>query len=194
MKKGDVWIATVIYIAIGVIILTLIVASGVPLINDMRDRNTFVQTKEVMRSIDDAINQVVSEGPGSRRALNPVIIKKGELSIITSENNIIYWQMQTKAKIQEISNTTTGDNTIIIKEKNLDIIEYSDPLLVDYYNIKISLDYKNIDLTTEGESTKLTGNFGLIISNEGVGSSKCVKIETDVGIGTAPNCVKIKVV
>ena len=72
----------------------------------------------------------------------------------------------------------------------MDIIEYSDPLLVDYYNIKISLDYKDIDLTTEGESTKLTGNFGLIISNEGVGSSECVG---STGVGTAPNCVKIKV-
>ena len=116
MKKGDVWIATVIYIAIGVIILTLIVASGVPLINDMRDRNTFVQTKEVMHSIDEAINQVVSEGPGSRRALNPVIIKKGELTIMTGVENQIYWQMQTKAKIQEISPTSLPSAEAIIIE------------------------------------------------------------------------------
>lgn len=191
MKKGDIWIATVIYIAIGVIIITLIVAAGVPLINDMKDRNTFVQSKDVMHTIDEAITQVVSEGPGSRRALNPIIIKKGELSILTGEKgNMIFWQMQTKAKIQEISPTTTGDNKIAIKEKNLEIIEYNDPLLVDYFIVKINTDYSNrhISLMTEGESSKLTGNFGLIISNEGIGDV------AEGAVGEPPVNVKIRVV
>src|SRR3989344_5341793 len=143
MKKGDIWIATVIYIAIGVIILTLIVAAGVPLINDMRDRNTFVQSKEVMHSIDEAIRGVVSDGPGSRRALDPIIIKKGELSL--GKDNNLFWQMQTKAKIQEISptNIPTDEKIIMVKEKNLQIIEYDDPLLIDYYIMKIGLDYSD---------------------------------------------------
>ncbi|MBI2499025.1 hypothetical protein HYV88_02175 [Candidatus Woesearchaeota archaeon] len=192
MKKGDIWIATVIYIAIGVITLTLIVTAGVPLINDMRDRNTFVQSKEVMHSIDEAINTVVSDGPGSRRALNPVIIKKGELTILTGDKNQIYWQMQTKAKIQEISptNLPTDGKAIIIREKNLDIIEHSDKLLVDYFIIKISSDYsdRHIRLISEGESSKLTGKFGLIISNEGIG-------ESDTGgVGQLPVNIKIKVI
>ena len=194
MKKGDIWIATVIYIAIGVITLTLIVTAGVPLINDMRDRNTFVQSKDVMHSIDEAINTVVSDGPGSRRALNPVIIKKGELSIITGvEDNFIYWQMQTKAKIQEISPKSgiADEDAVIVEEKNLRIIEYTDPLLVDYYIIKISSDYSHrpggaVRLIGEGETSKLTGKFGLIISNEG--------IDQDGGVGNPPVNVKIKVV
>ncbi len=191
MKKGDIWIATVIYIAIGVIIITLIVAAGVPLINDMRDRNTFVQSKEVMHTIDEAITQVVSDGPGSRRALNPIIIKKGELSILTKEKgNMLFWQMQTKAKIQEISPTTIGDNKIVIKEKNLEVIEYNDPLLVDYFIVKINTDYSKryVNLITEGESSKLTGNFGLIISNEGIGEL------VEGAVGEPPVNVKIRVV
>ncbi|MEK6952662.1 MAG: hypothetical protein AABX29_06640 [Nanoarchaeota archaeon] len=193
MKKGDIWIATVIYIAIGVITLTLIVTAGVPLINDMRDRNTFVQSKDVMHSIDEAINTVVSDGPGSRRSLNPVIIKKGELTILTKERgNNIFWQMQTKANIQEISSTNdiTDNNVVVVKEKNLDIIEYNDPLLVDYYIVKINSDYSNrhINLDGEGETSKLTGKFGLIISNEGLGQSDAG------GVGEPPVNVKIKVV
>ena len=193
MKKGDIWIATVIYIAIGVITLTLIVTAGVPLINDMRDRNTFVQSKDVMHSIDEAINTVVSDGPGSRRALNPVIIKKGELTILTKEKgNNLFWQMQTKANIQEISptNDITDEDAVVVNEKNLDIIEYNDPLLVDYYIVKINSDYSNrhINLMGEGETSKLTGKFGLIISNEGIG-----QLDTG-GVGQPPVNVKIKVV
>ena len=184
MKKGDIWIATVIYIAIGVVTLTLIVSAGVPLINNLRDRNTFIQSKDVMYAIDDSIIEVVSEGPGSRRVLNPVVIKKGELTI--SSENKIYWQMETKAEVQETFPTKSA--AVPIKEKNLEIIEYNHPVLVDYYIVEIESDYegKYIDITTEGESSKLNGNFGLIISNEGVGQSE--------GSGKQPTKVKIKVV
>ena len=173
--------------------MTLIVTAGVPLINDMRDRNTFVQSKDVMHSIDEAINTVVSDGPGSRRALNPVIIKKGELTILTKEKgNNLFWQMQTKANIQEISptNDITDEDAVVVNEKNLDIIEYNDPLLVDYYIVKINSDYSNrhINLMGEGETSKLTGKFGLIISNEGIG-----QLDTG-GVGQPPVNVKIKVV
>ncbi|MEK6934831.1 MAG: hypothetical protein AABW46_03055 [Nanoarchaeota archaeon] len=184
-KKGDIWIATVIYIAIGVVTLTLIVSTGVPLINKLRDRNTFVQSKDVMHSIDDAINEVVSEGPGSRRALNPVSIKKGELTI--RDDNSIFWQMDTKAKVQETYRTKQEAVSVI--EKNLEIVEYEHEILVDNYVVQIILDYsgKNIEISSEGEARKLTGKFGLIISNEGI-------VEDTGGSGVRPTRVNIEVI
>src|SRR3989344_7822865 len=98
MKKGVVWISAIIYMGLGIVAITLLVGAGVPIINKMRDKNTFYQTKELMHDIDKAIFEVVSEGPGSRRFLSPVNIRKGELFIKDNlEGNVIKWKMETEA-------------------------------------------------------------------------------------------------
>lgn len=164
MKRGEIWISTVIYIGLGVIAITILVGAGIPLINSMRDRNTFFQTKEVMHTIDRAIQDVVSEGPGSQRFLSPLEIKKGTLNIDTSG---IIWKMDTKAVIQQPG--------AVIQEGNLELKLEEDSLIVDQYVASIKLPITLPGICIGGNPNcaliqvhDLRGRFSLVIINEGV--------------------------
>ena len=179
-KKGDIWISAVIYIGLGVIAITLLVAAGVPLINKMRDRNTFLQTKEVMQVIDKAIMEVVSEGPGSRRFLSPLEIKQGKLNIPLSPRKIV-WEMETRAIVQEPG--------VSVYEGNLNITVSKHSFIKDLYVTEIALDYFyddgiliGVDGDFEaGKIEDLRGKFGLSISNEGINPSPpLIKVNIDV--------------
>ena len=55
-KNGDVWISAVIYIGLGIVLLSIILAAGLPVIDRMRDTYTAKQTKEIMLTVDQNIN------------------------------------------------------------------------------------------------------------------------------------------
>ena len=48
MKKGDIWISAALYFGLGIVVLSLILAAGLPVINKLRDKNIIIQTKEIM--------------------------------------------------------------------------------------------------------------------------------------------------
>ena len=163
-KRGDIWISAVIYIGLGVVAITLLLGAGLPLINKMRDRNTYLQTKEVMQTIDKAIFEVVSEGPGSRRFLSPVEIKKGHLNIGSNE---IIWEMETKALLQE-PGTEISEGNLKLKFKESDLIKevyVSEIALEHYVGNNIILYVKG---SPDGVINNLDGRFGLSISNDGI--------------------------
>ena len=58
-KKGDVWVSAVLYIALGMVLITLILSAGLPLIEKMRDKNTIVQTKNLLFNINANIETIV---------------------------------------------------------------------------------------------------------------------------------------
>ena len=80
IKKGDIWISAVLYMGLGIIILTIILSAGLPVINRIRDKNLAIDTKESMFTIDKNIREVYNEGPGSQRPLI-LEIKKGDFNI-----------------------------------------------------------------------------------------------------------------
>lgn len=177
-KKGFVWIEAVLYIALGVVAISLILSAGLPLINKMRDRNTVLQTKDIMHAIDKNIWQVRSEGVGSRRTLEPVIIKDGKLmlydDISTTNKNKIIWEMKTKTKMMESCEETDEDKITCTKpEGNLKMYSFFTPVK-DEYLIRLELDYtENIILsfgTGYTAGSGLVGNYGVAIKNIG-GSS-----------------------
>ena len=87
--KGQIWISAVLYSALGIIIITIILSAGLPLINKIRDRNLVTQTKDIMRTLDDNIKKVANEGPGSKRFLSPLIIDGGELVIYETNERLL---------------------------------------------------------------------------------------------------------
>ncbi|MBS3172364.1 hypothetical protein J4438_02180, partial [Candidatus Woesearchaeota archaeon] len=62
-KKGDVWVSAILYTALGVVLLTIILAAGLPAIQKMKDSYTSKQTKELMLVLDKNIKTVYHEGP-----------------------------------------------------------------------------------------------------------------------------------
>jgi len=174
-RKGQVWISAVIYIGLGVVAITILVTAGVPLINKMRDRNTFIQTKELIQTIDRAITDIVSEGPGSRRHLD-VVVRKGKLFFREFDRDTILWKMQTRAIVQEPNSE--------IQEGNVKLNFTAHPLLVDEYEAKIILDYferKNIKLTfngnIQGMSQPLEGKVSITLTHNGIDTGNKILVD-----------------
>lgn len=167
-KKGFVWVSAVLYIALGVVAISLVLSAGLPLINKMKDRNTVLQTKDVMHAIDTNIWQVRSEGVGSRRFLEPVIIKGGKLMIFNDENRVV-WEMKTKAKIMEACPTGKIEDWCKQSEGNLLMIA-QETKIEDEYLITLELNYKNIktiELVDYTSGSGLVGKYALSIENIG---------------------------
>ena len=97
-KSGQIWISAILFMSLGIIVISLILAAAIPMINRISDKNTLVSTKEIMLKIDDTIKTVANEGPGSQRRLDPLVIDKGELTIL---NGTYYfeWTMETESEL-----------------------------------------------------------------------------------------------
>lgn len=161
MKKAEVWVSAVLYIALGVILITIILNAGLPLINKLRDRNTIVQTRTVMTNLGNNIRVVANEGPGSRRYISPLSIESGALRI-DEVNDKIIWDMQTNAKLIEPGvNFTEGD-----------IVTYLLPTSTeDQYNINLELKIGSIANITLSSDTPvgspLVGTYSIVIEHTG---------------------------
>lgn len=171
MKKSMIWISAVLYIALGIAAISLVLAATLPLVNNLKDKNTVIETKEIMFSIDNAIRQVTSEAPGSRRTLY-LEIKKGELYIdktMDNEgNNKIIWTMKTRSFIQEPN--------IIIEESYLKTY-LNESIIIDEYQANLELDYHNIDLQLESsKNNPFSGPFNMVIQNNGVSSGRQIVV------------------
>ncbi len=172
-KRGFVWISAVLYIALGIVAISLVMTAGLPLINKMKDRNTILQTKELMHTIDKNIQQVRSEGVGSRRFLEPVIIKGGKLFIDDSKDEEkIWWEMKTKAKIMEAcEESDPNKDKCTQSEGNLKMYAFYTPVEGEYL-IKLELNYKNtINLeikkgTGYSSGSALVGKYALSIEKQ----------------------------
>jgi hypothetical protein len=161
-KKGDIWVSAVLYIALGMVIITIVLAAGIPLITKMKDKNTVAQTKRVMLSIDDNIGAVATEGPGSRRVLSPLEIGSGQLQVYTgADRDYIEWKMTTKNKMME-----PGIN---FQEGTLNL-RLDDTIIEDQYDIIIAMNYTgtaNLTIAQGAPPGPYKGKYNLIITHTG---------------------------
>jgi hypothetical protein len=96
-KKGDIWIAAILYIMIITVIMTLVLQAGVPIINDLQDRTTFTRSKNTFLQLNQQIIDISHEGVGSQRVV-PIEIEKGTLEL---SDGAMRWDLRTNAKILE---------------------------------------------------------------------------------------------
>ncbi|MBI2105539.1 hypothetical protein HYT56_01745 [Candidatus Woesearchaeota archaeon] len=151
-KRGDLWISAALYTALGIILVTLILSVGMPFVNKLKERNTILQTKNVIYEFDAAIREVYGEGFGSRRPLF-VEISEGDFAI-DELNDVVEWSFITEEKLGI-------EPDVEIKEGNLRIFSEK---LGQGYKIRLYLDYgNNIDLELGNANLKtLSGKYNLI--------------------------------
>lgn len=155
MKSGDVWISAVLYMALGMIILTIILATSLPIIKQLKDKNNVVQTKNLMADLDENIRTVYSEGPGSRRPIK-LDIGRGNF-IIDEQGSTITWNLE--------STYLESEPGIVFREGHLSIWTESTPVQ-ETYNIYLQLNYTSlINLTTD--ITTISGPYDILITNLG---------------------------
>jgi hypothetical protein len=166
MKRGSIWISAVLYIALGVIVITLVLSAGIPLIKKMKDQNIFSQTKKLMYIIDENIRDVVNEGPGSKRYLSPLEINEGILTINPETNNIT-WTMITTNRLFE-SNPLSNPKQLTFNEGNL-VIWLDETQNEGEYELNLELAYTPVaDITLSSESgNPFIGKYNLLIYHTG---------------------------
>ncbi len=170
-KRGDIWVSAILYFGIGIVLITVVLAAGLPVINRLRDKNVVIQTKQVMHTLDENIREVVKEGPGSQRVVT-VNIKKGSFIIdedVDGDNigeNIVKWRYENaKVPISQPNDPNMPPATIV-EEGKLNIITYN-AAQDKTYDIEIYINYNSLaDITKDGTNT-LSGLSDLVIINKG---------------------------
>ncbi|MBS3171109.1 hypothetical protein J4449_00705 [Candidatus Woesearchaeota archaeon] len=177
MKRGQVWISAVLYIALGTVAITIVLSAGVPVINKIKDKNTIIQTRDIMLSLDNIIREVRDEGTGSRRVISPFTIKGGSMFIKDNENKIV-WEMKTNVVFVEPcgkDRATCEREELIIKEGPVEMYETT-TIVENEYIMQLELDFKDVaflDLMSDiGKNAPLLGKYNLKIENKGVNSER----------------------
>lgn len=91
-KRGQVWVETVVYTLVGLAIISLLLATTKPRIDEIKDKSLIEQSIEGLNTIQEKVLEI-SRGTGSRQILG-LEITKGTL-YIDAKNNSIYWIMET---------------------------------------------------------------------------------------------------
>jgi hypothetical protein len=90
MKKGgQVWIETVIYTLIALVMITAVLAFAKPKLEEMQDQALIEQSIGILQDIDTLVLSVVQGGQGNKRTLD-IGIKKGNLEIKANEDTIMF--------------------------------------------------------------------------------------------------------
>lgn len=158
-KRGQIWISAVLYIALGVIVVTIILSAGVPLIQKMRDRNVVTQTKNIFFVVDESMVAVMNEGPGARRVFAPFEIRAGDFYVEDRTNRIL-WNYTSTAKLLEPG--------ITLKEGAVNLRNY-ETLVEEEFIMNLMLNYTdvaNLSLKSDFQGP-FTGLYSLTIYHTG---------------------------
>jgi type II secretory pathway pseudopilin PulG len=88
MKRGQVWVETVIYTLIGLVLIGIVLGLVGPKINQYRDREIIEQSISSLILLDSKI-QEVRQAPGNKRFAD-VGLKKGALYLNKESDEIIF--------------------------------------------------------------------------------------------------------
>ncbi|NCO11774.1 hypothetical protein CO038_04840 [Candidatus Pacearchaeota archaeon CG_4_9_14_0_2_um_filter_39_13] len=100
MKKGQVWVETVVYTLIGLALIGLVLTIMTPKINEFKDKSIIDQTIDTLRVLDSKVSEVIQEGAGNVRNVE-LGIKRGDIYINFSSDEIYYELQDSRALYSE---------------------------------------------------------------------------------------------
>ena len=157
-KKSVIWVSAVLYIAMGVIVISILLTAAIPVVNKLKDKNTFIDTKRLLYVLDNNIKTVAKEGPGSQRELNPFVLNAGKL-FIYDNNETIVWTMETTADLIEPE--------VSISEGVLELYLEKTPV-VGKNVIKASMEYGSYDLKLSSPfKPPFSGRYSVLVKHAG---------------------------
>lgn len=148
MERSQMWISTIIYMLIGLTIISALLIAVKPKIEESRDRFTIKYVINALDSLDSLINEV-NEVIGTKRVFE-IKISKGKIKIIP-QGDIIEYEIITNFKFSEPNKTLKiGNINLITKEEEGKIRT----------RIWINYSESNINITTmkneEGKNITIT--------------------------------------
>lgn len=159
MKRGQIWIETVIYTLIAFVMIGLVLSYARPKIEELQDRAVIEQSIAILKDIDSTI--LTMGGCGNQRIIE-LGIKKGSLKI-DGMNDLIVFEMKSKSIYSEPGAFPVYDGNIAIQTTKIG----------DESIVNLTRDFKdiyNITYTEKDEArtiTKSSTSYRLLISNKG---------------------------
>jgi len=168
-KRGQIWVETVIYTMIMMLMIGAVLAFARPKIQETQDKLIIDNTLEMMQEIDSEISSIARGGSGNKRTIS-IEIEKGELEINKDDNNMIIFRLkESKSTYSEPGATdgTWGGNitigNVIVKTKKIGKVN----------EVELKLDYsgeEGYNLEYEGNNilSKSPSPYELSITNKGI--------------------------
>ncbi len=169
-KKAQVWVSAVLYILIMVVAITIILNTGLPVLEKMKDKTIFVQAKNTLLTLDQYIQRIKAEGQGSQRVI-PIEIRKGDFIV---EGDKLLWQLETEAEIIEPRSSIDIGNIRISSNSDVNTVETDSCYILENSKIKVNITKCSNCLSSQliqsiyfkDTSTLLTGNFSFKINGQ----------------------------
>ena len=137
-KKGAIWVSAVIYVLIGVVVLTVVIEAGVPLIKKLQERSDVNRARNTFTAIDQQIQEVAKEGQGSQRVV-PLEISEGTVRV---EDNKLRWKIETTSKIIEPKTRVELGNLVIASDVDVSAAEHASSFIIQ--NSKILVNFTKL--------------------------------------------------
>lgn len=164
IKKGDsrgqVWVETVTYTLIALILIGLVLSFTKPKIEELQDKTLIEQSIQVLKELDVAIKESAEGVIGNKRKIE-ISLKKGTLTF-DSANEVIVFKLKSRYEYSEAGQEyDEGALSIYTGE------------LGKYYPINITLNYSGAYNMTYngGENSKVLSNsptpYSVFVSNKG---------------------------
>lgn len=160
-KIGQIWIETVIYTLIALIMIGAVLAFVRPKIQEIQDKLVIDQTFDTLEEIDSQITSVINGGVGNKRIIN-VEIKKGEIKIDPANENITFTLRESNSLYSEPGETIKIGK---IETTTIETGKTSTVFLTLNYKAQYDIDY---DTTTSPEILgKSPSPYKITITNQG---------------------------
>lgn len=143
-KLGQIWIETVLYTLIGLVVIGVVLSFVVPRINERQETVLIEQTISSLRSLDEVILVVNDRGPGNVKSYE-FLMKKGSLEIDGEDNKINIVLEGLKSEYSEFGE--------VINDGRVKILTSKGP---SENNVTLTLEYDNIDLEFVNRDEKFT--------------------------------------
>jgi hypothetical protein len=126
-KKAEVWVSVIIYTLVAILALALLLSTGLPILNEMRERTVFSKTKDIMLELDRHLTDLSNQGEGSQSTVS-FEIREGKIFF---DEDQITWEIEAKSPIISPRTTSTLGNLIISANANIKTYESNTGYLLE---------------------------------------------------------------
>ena len=158
-KRGQVWVETVIYTLIALVLIGLILTFVRPKIAELQDKVIIQQSISMLNDINNVVLSLAESGPGNKRKVD-LNLRAGSLTI-DGAKDIIRFSIDSNYQFSEPGKDVDYGDFVVHTET-----------LNDLNLVNITLNYSAYNITYKGSKisktiTKSSTPYSLFITNNG---------------------------
>ncbi len=160
-SQGQVWVETVIYTLIALVIIGLVLSFVQPKILELQDKATLQQSISILNNIDNIVSTLSQNGAGNTRRID-LNLKAGSLTIDGTNDSLSFSIDKSRFQFSEPDKPVNFGNIVVYTHT-----------VNDLSSINMTLDYTaSYNITYSGQKikkiiTQATTPYNLLISNLG---------------------------